>query len=209
MSHSLIKISLVLFLSTISYIANSQEQRFEIKYIGFGWHPSDEEMNADHMPLKLDDKGNYMINLGLTTSYERYFKNRKRWGYEFMGAFYYDCAMMPDMVLHIGFRGVIFKTEKHSLNGGIGPTILMRRNWSSKFDSYIPSGYFNGDKDDYLQWRFFWYGGEVEYNYAFNDYNFFSLSIIPGYPKYVALFFGYEHVIGAKKMKQKSLSSKK
>ncbi len=192
----LYKITFWTLFCVIPLTVYSQKNHLEIKYVGFGWHPDDEGMNADKMPLKLSKDGAFVLNLGFTTSWERYFKEDGRFSMELMGAFYLDCAMVPDIVLHYGFRGTFFTIGKHSVNGGIGPTILLRRNWHAKVSDYQNSGYFNGDEDDFLQWRFFWYGGEIEYNYAFNKKSFLSVSIIPGFPKYVALFIGYELRLG-------------
>ncbi len=190
------KIFLLFLFNFLSLIVFSQKHHLEIKYVGLGWHPSDEGMNADKMPLKLDEDGTFMLNIGLVGSLERYFKEDGKLSLELMGSYSLDCAMVSDLFFHFGFRGTIFTIGKHSLNGGIGPTILVRRNWHAKIDDYQNLGYFNGDEDDYFQWKFFWYGGDIEYNYAFNERNFLSVSIIPGFPKYVVLFIGYERRIG-------------
>lgn len=198
MSISTVKIILIVFFSCLVALLSAQEHHLELKYVGVGWHPSDEGMNASKMPLKIDNDGKFMLNIGLTGSWERYFKEDGKLSLEIMGAYYYDCAMAPDAVLHIGFRGTIFTKGKHSLNGGIGPTILLRRNWHAVIPDYENSGYFHGDEDDYFQYKFYWYGGEIEYNYAFNEKSSLSVSFIPGFPKYVALFIGYELKLGKK-----------
>ena len=196
MSILISKTTLLLLFSSFSAVVFSQKHHLEIKYVGLGWHPQDEGMNVEKMPLKLDADGTFMLNVGALVSWERYFKEKGRYSLELMGAYYLDCALVPDVVLHLGFRGKFFTIGKHSLNGGIGPTILLRRNWHDKVLDYVNTGYFNGDEDDYFQWRFYWYGGEIEYNYAFNKKNILSVSVIPGFPKYVALFFGFERWLG-------------
>lgn len=173
----------------------SQEYHWELKYIGLGWHPQDESANAEYLPLKLDDDGTFMLNVGLMTSFERYFKKNGYFSLEMMGALYLDCGMLPNSVAHFGFRGNLINTERINLNAGFGPTILIRRNWSSKIPDYESSGYFNGGPNDRYQWKTYWYGGEIELNYKINTYNHFSVSLVPGFPKYVVLFFGFERTI--------------
>ncbi|MCH7516084.1 MAG: hypothetical protein IIB08_02975 [Bacteroidetes bacterium] len=100
--------------------------------------------------------------------------------------------------MHIGFRTTLLKRNKHSILTGLGPTLIFRRNWHSKFDNYINSGYFKGNKDVFWQYKFLWYGGEIEYYYQLNENLEFSVGFIPGYPKFMSLSFGIRHLISEK-----------
>ncbi|MFW6244455.1 MAG: hypothetical protein ACOC36_01070, partial [Fibrobacterota bacterium] len=94
---------------------------------------------------------------------------------------------------HIGLRGRIFQSGKHSLNGGFGPTLLFRRNWYHVPDYDDSFAFFHGAKEDYWQHRFIWYGGELEYNYALRDRIDLSVTFVPGYPDLMNLSFGIRY----------------
>ena len=105
-------------------------------------------------------------------------------------AFYGDCILKFAGFSHVGFRFKIFETGKHSLNGGIGPTLIYRKNWYDA-DGYDDTfSFFKGDEEDYWQWRFLWYGGEFEYNYNLTRNVDLSITFVPGFPDLISFGFG-------------------
>lgn len=141
------------------------------------------------MPLKLDSGGVLVLNRGLTFNVEVFL-----WedivSVKFIQGLYSDCLARFAGFTHIGLRGRIFELGQHSLNGGIGPTLLYRRNWY-EVDGYDDSfSFFRGSPRDYWQRRFIWYGGEFEYNYAIDEKRVISTSFVPGYPDLMNLSIG-------------------
>jgi len=167
------------------------QDNFSAKFFGFSFHP-DGDVNADNMPTKIDKNGYLVINLGVYFGYEHFF-HRDKLSVKAVTAFYSDCGGLFSGLAHVGFRGVIFDTENFSVNGGIGPTLIYRRSWYSKFDDYINSGFYRGNETDFWQYKFLWYGGELEFNFKMNKALDLSVTFIPGYPKLMALSVGVRY----------------
>lgn len=104
-------------------------------------------------------------------------------------ALYADCAARMGGFTHIGFRAKIFKNGNHSLYGGIGPTLVFRRNWL-ELDGYVNPNRFKGGADNKWQYMFLWYGGEFEYKHSFSNRLDFTTSFVPGYPDLMSLSAG-------------------
>jgi len=158
----------------------AQQYTFGIKLTGLSIHPGGAQ-NAHIMKYKIDEKGVFVFNPGIRLSFE-YFIYKDIVSIKFDQGFYRDCANQFAGFSHIGIRGRIFQIGNHSLNGGIGPTFFFRRNWY-KIDGYIEDDdFFRGGPNDNWQRRFFWWGGEFEYNYRINERIEFSTSLIPIIP---------------------------
>jgi hypothetical protein len=163
------------------------QRSWGVKYFGISLHPKGDP-NAPLMPLNPDKKGYLVFNLGAMVSYEQFFKPHK-FSWKVIQAGYTDCAGQLAGFTHIGIRAMIFENGRHSLNGGIGPTFVYRRNWY-KLPEYQNSGYFNGAPTDLWQYKFIPYAGEFEYNYQLSDKMDFSSTFVPGYPDLISLSFG-------------------
>ena len=155
-----------LFFALILYFIvvgiNAQSHNIGIKYFGLSIHPFG-AYNSDLMPLKIGQNGEIVFNVGLMGSFEKYIW-RNFISVKFAQAFYGDCLLQFAGFSHIGFRFRIFTIGRHNLNGGIGPTLIYRRNWYN-VDGYDDTfAFFRGERGDFWQWRFLWYGGEIEYN---------------------------------------------
>jgi len=160
-----------------------------IKFFGLSIHPTG-ALNSQHMPLKFDERGIFVLNTGISINIE-YFVFRDIISIKFVQGLYADCVRKFGGFTHLGFRGRIFQFGKHSLYGGIGPTFIYRRNWHS-LENYDGSfGFFRGEPGDTWQRRFLWYGGEFEYNYALNENISLSTSFVPGFPDLLNLSFGF------------------
>jgi hypothetical protein len=161
----------------------AQQFTIGIKLTGLSIHPKG-ATNANLMKYKLDNKGIFVFNPGIRLSFE-YFLYKDIVSIKIEQDLYADCANQFAGFTHIGVRGKMFQIEKHSLNGGIGPTIFFRRNWY-KLDGYIDDiENFKGSPDNNWQWWFIWYGGEFEYNYMINETIELSTSFVPWIPPFV------------------------
>lgn len=185
------------FLLLFSSVIGFSQDNFTAKFFGFSFHP-DGDVNADNMPTKVDKNGVLVVNLGMYFGYEKFFHEDKL-SFKVVNAYYSDCGGLFSGLIHVGFRGVIFQKKRFSINGGVGPTFIFRRSWYSKFDDYINSGFYNGNETDFWQYKFLWYGGELEFNYKLNDALDLSGTFIPGYPKLLALSFGVRYRFNYKK----------
>lgn len=164
-----------------------------LKYFGLSIHPKG-AVNAPLMPLKLDEKGYFVFNLGASANAE-YFIWRDIISVKAVQAFYSDCIGQFAGFSHIGLRGRILKIGAFSLNGGIGPTFIYRKNWY-KVPGYDDAfSFFYGEKDDEWQHRFLWYGGEFEFNYLIMPNTELSFSVIPGGLDLINFSFGFRYNI--------------
>ncbi|HYK77907.1 MAG TPA: hypothetical protein VEV16_13090 [Daejeonella sp.] len=185
---------LVAFLLFRFNLVNAQDN-VGIKVFGLSIHPKGDE-NAFLMPRKLDDQGVLVLNLGAVVSYEK-FLIKDQLSIKTAQAFYSDCADRLGGFSHIGFRAKIFNSKKHALYGGMGPTLVYRRNWL-ELEGYRNPDFFKGGEADKWQCKFLWYGGEFEYVYKLNQKIQLASSFIPGYPKLMSLSFGLRYLTAAK-----------
>lgn len=168
-----------------------------LKYFGLSVHPKG-AVNASLMPLKLDKNGIFVFNLGASANAE-YFIWHDIVSVKAVQAFYSDCIGQFAGFSHIGFRARIFKIGSFSLNGGIGPTFIYRKNWY-KVPGYDDAfSFFYGEKDDEWQHRFLWYGGEFEFNYLIARSTELSFSVIPGGFDLINFSFGVRYNIPKKR----------
>lgn len=181
----------LILLFTLQSILVFGQDNITAKFFGLSVHP-DGDLNADNMPTKIDKNGVLVINLGMYFGYE-HFVHKDKLSYKVIMAYYSDCGGLFSGLVHVGFRGVIVNQKRFSINGGIGPTFIYRRSWYSKFENYINSGFYTGNETDFWQYKFLWYGGELEFNYKINDAIDLSATFIPGYPKLLALSFGVRY----------------
>lgn len=190
---------LSVFLSLLCYEYTFTQDNFGIKMFGLSIHPKGEKDNARLMPNKLDKNGYFVMNMGGVLSYEKFlFKNIV--SLKIAQALYADCAAQLGGFSHIGLRAKIFRLGKHSFYGGVGPTIVYRKNWL-KLNGYVNPHRFKGGPDDKWQYLFLWYGGEFEYKYAISEHFDFSATFIPGYPDLMSLSFGVNLKINESKQR--------
>ena len=183
---------LIIFFALISFFTFSErltaQDNIGIKFFGLSIHPKGEKDNAFLMPNKLDKNAYLVMNFGAEIMYEK-FLHKDILSVKVVQALYSDCAEKLGGFSHIGIRAKIFKIERHSLFGGIGPTLVFRRNWQ-EMSEYVNPNRFKGEVNDKWQCLFLWYGGEFEYKYLISDRVDFSASFIPGYPDLMSLAVG-------------------
>lgn len=183
---------LIFILIVLPFLAVAQNN-IGLKYFGMSIHPEGEESNAFLMPHKLDHKGYLVLNLGGEVSYE-HFLIENFLSLKLVQALYADCAAQLGGFSHIGIRLKIFDFENHSLYGGIGPTLVFRKNWL-QLEGYVNLHRFKGSLENKWQYLFLWYGGELEYKYKFRPNLDFGVSLVPGYPDLISLAFGIHYKI--------------
>lgn len=186
------KLCLSLFLILFCYPCCAQH-KIGIKYFGISIHPKGEHENAVLMPNKFDKNGYVVANIGLQLTYA-HFIYKDKYALKFAQSLYADCATRLGGFTHLGLRARIFKIKKHLLRGGLGPTLVYRRNWL-ELDKYVNKNRFKGEKGQKWQYLFLWYGGEFEYIYQLNEGFEFSLSFVPGYPDLMNLSFGLNYLL--------------
>lgn len=186
----MVKIISLLLLVLLFRVGVSQNN-FGIKYFGLSIHPKGEKENAFLMPNKLDKNGTLVLNIGGVFSYE-HFLIKDILSVKTVHAFYADCAARFGGFSHIGLRGKILKKGKHSLYGGIGPTLVYRRNWL-EMSGYVNQNRFKGDLSNKYQQLFLWYGGEFEYKWQFTKTLDFAVSFVPGFPDLMSLSVGLSY----------------
>ncbi|WP_276498716.1 hypothetical protein [Pontibacter litorisediminis] len=181
-------LSLLLCLHLLPVRAQEQhvyKNAVTVKLFGLSAHLR-QSQNPEIFPNRLDERGVLVLNLGAIVGYER-FVLRDRISVRVEQGLYADCAAELAGFSHIGFRGVLLHKGRHSVNGGFGPTLVYRKDWN-RIEGYGDDGYFNR----YGQWqyRFYWYGGEFEYNYRFKPDTELSVNLVPGVPELVSVGFG-------------------
>lgn len=159
---------------------------FTLKFFGLSVHLR-ETPYPEIFRNRLDEKGILVLNFGGIAGYER-FVVRDVISVRVEQGLYSDCASSLAGFTHIGWRGQIFRAGKHSLNGGFGPTLVYRRDWN-RLEGYEDDGYFNRSRN--WQYKFYWYAGELEYNYRLTKQNELSVNLVPGVPELVSLGVGF------------------
>lgn len=182
-------LSFFVLLATVT-IALGQDN-LGIKYFGLSIHPQGEKENAFLMPRKFDREGYLVLNVGGVASYEK-FIIQNRLSIKVAQALYSDCAARTGGFSHVGLRGRIFTSGRHSLFGGIGPTLVYRKNWQ-ELEGYNNPNRFKGEPGNRWQHLFLWYGGEFEYKYQLNEKFDLASSFVPGYPDLMSLSVGLSY----------------
>lgn len=165
-----------------------EKQNISLKFMGLSLHPLSGLDNASLMPHRIDPRGYLVLDFGGILSYERYLY-REILTLKVAQGLYADCAAQLAGFTHLGLRGRIFQSKRHSLYGGIGPTLIYRHSWA-KLPGYTDTGYYREDPSGTWEYRFLWYGGEFEYKYRLSQHFDFATTFVPGYPDLIALAVG-------------------
>ena len=161
---------------------------FSLQFTGLTIHPGGGAVRmVKNYPLKLDEKAYLVLNLGLAANYD--VEVSKNFFVRGAVAAFSDCAGLATGYLHVGFRWNAIKLGRHSFNLGMGPTLAVREDWH-RFEDYNDGDFYGKRVWNGMQYRLFAFGGEVEYQYQFNDKWAFQYSMIPGYPAVLTSRFG-------------------
>lgn len=184
-SHKARLLLVVFLLCTLTIQA---QDNIGVKYFGLSFHPLGEKDNARLMPNRLDKNAYLVLNLGGEVMYEK-FVYRDILSIKVIQALYADCAERLGGFSHIGIRGTILKSGRHTLAGGLGPTLVFRRDWND-LNGYVDQKRFKSSPASGYQYLFLWYGGEFEYKYNFHGKWDAAVSFVPGYPDLMSLAVG-------------------
>ncbi|WP_299759069.1 hypothetical protein [uncultured Pontibacter sp.] len=180
---------LLLLLLQLPAWAQQQEPVYKnavtVKFFGLSTHLK-ESQDPKLFPNRLDKNGVFVLNLGAIVGYER-FVLQDRVSIRAEQGLYADCAAELAGFTHLGFRGILFRSGRHSVNGGFGPTLVYRKDWNT-LEGYGDDGYFN--RHGQWQYRFYWYGGEFEYNYKLKQDTELSVNLVPGLPELISVGVG-------------------
>lgn len=179
----LLSIVILLF----SYPVRGQSN-FCLRYFGITMHP---EGNPQWhlMPTRLDDEGKYVMNYGLVAGYEKFTK-RDWLSWKVTQGLYTDSGFLPAGHTHIGFRVIAFPHKRFNFRIGFGPSMVYRKSWYSKED-YVDTHIFKHWKG--LQYKFVWYGGELEFDYRIGEKWDISANFLPGMPLFVSINLGVRY----------------
>jgi hypothetical protein len=167
-------------------------RHFSIQWLGWTFHPDGGSMPQNY-PWKLDEKATYIINPGIALSYDWQWKKRIFW--RVAAGYYGDCALMPAGYVHIGLRWEALRFGRHSFNGGLGPALLLRKDWHQFAPAYRGDPVYGDRVYQGWQYRLTPIIGEVEYLYQINDRWQFQYSVIPAYPAVITSKIGVRWVL--------------
>ncbi len=175
----------IIFCIVSSLYANNEEVlesnwHISLQYIGISYHPGG-GTHKEKYPLKIDDDAYWLVNVGgaINVDYDVIDSIAFVRG---AAAFYKDCAFLYAGYFHLGVRGIIFTFGNHSVNGGIGATLIYRENWNQIPEYKKDSFYENAILNNRWEYQYLFYGGEFEYIYQYSKKMGFQYSIIPGFP---------------------------
>jgi hypothetical protein len=176
----------ILFGITLASDKTTQGFAANYKYMGVTYHPGGG--NGDYKTA-LDSTGYIVIQLGVETDLDYYLN--KYFLLRASASLYKDCAFVWSGFFHFGFRANLPIGEKFQARLGIGPSLIWRENWYRHVDWYTGDGFYGHEYEEGpIQTAFLWYGGNVEFQYDFNDKWAFVYSLVPGYPQVFTSSFG-------------------
>ena len=179
-------------LIVLPYCSFAQGENVTAKFFGLTIHPFGDEL-ASVQPNKLDDKAYFVLNLGGFVGYERYI-----WqdivSLKLTQGVFTDCSDGKAGFTHLGLRGILYDKGKHHAMMGFGPMLFYRDSWT-RFPDYEDKGVFGLARNKTIQYKFFWYGLEVEYDYRLSKKTDLSVTFTPGLPFVIAYAVGFKYWI--------------
>lgn len=157
-----------------------------LQYVALTWH-FDGGAYPQRYPLRLDDEATFVAHAGIVASLDRSLGGR--WFVRGSVAGYADCALLPSALLHLGIRWTALRFGRHEVNGGLGPTWVIRRSWHGRVEGYRGDRLFRGGRDGGWESFVVLYGAEVEYLYRTSDKLQIQASAVP-WPEGITLKVG-------------------
>lgn len=93
------------------------------------------DKNAALMPLRLDDRGLFVLNVGTALQYRKQL-GKSRWSVDAVQTFQADCAFKGSWGTGISIGYDFIKSSKHQFIFALGPGFFFRKNWAT-IDGYI------------------------------------------------------------------------
>ena len=98
----------------------------------------------------------------------------------------YDCAGKFSGITHVGVdfhdRIIRWENDQHRLSTSIGPLFYYRKNWSAVPEYYVDEGFMKESKNGKWERKLIWYGGQIEYNFYWDNNRSISTNFLPGFP---------------------------
>lgn len=164
-----------------------------IKIGGLAFHQ--QKIAPNYYKLSLDKKGHWVGYLGL--SFTAGYSFNPYVGIKLIQSILpYDCAGRFSAITHIGIdlddRIIGLKDEKHNLSVSIGPLFYYRKNWKTVPNYYEDEGFMKLSKNEKWERKFVFYGGQIQYDFYFNNRQAVSTNFLPGYPYIYTFMTGIE-----------------
>ena len=185
------KYSCFIFLIILSSLllktqAKSQPQfLIGIKFMGLAFHPK----KSSHPQLyknRLDNNGHFVITKGIAVTFDYNITNELN--LRLSQAFLFgDCANQNAGMTQLGVNAIYpIIDDKHLLSACFGPMLFYRKNWNG-LPGYVDENLFKHTKNYKTQYKFVWYGVHGDYNFAINNREYLSISVLPGIPELIAI----------------------
>lgn len=179
-----------IFLCLFALRSQGQGDNVTLKYFGVTLHPFGDDL-ASVQPYKLDKNAHLVFNFGGFLGYEHYL-----WedilSLKLTQGLFTDCSNGWAGFTHLGLRGVFYDKGRHHAMLGFGPMMFYRESWT-RFPNYEDKGIFALSKDRSVQYKFFWYGTEIEYNYRLSKRTDLSVTFTPGLPFVITYAVGLKY----------------
>lgn len=178
--HVIFGIAFSCFFST----AHGQGFMLGIKFSGLAIHPKYNK-NAAIYKGKVDRNGYLVINKGITLTADVFLY--RAFGIKLSQTLLFsDCAGKFASLSHVGINvggpGYRIGNSKHAVSASIGPMFFLRRTWYG-VPGYVRDNYWLIESAD-GKWarKLAWIGGQLEYNYYFNEHQGISANLLPALP---------------------------
>ena len=166
-------------------------QAVTAQVVGMTFHPGG-GTQPDYYPRKLDPDGWWVLQLGGALAWD--VQPWEHFGLRAKTAWYRDCADKQQVFLHLGLRGWILRGKSWGIQGGMGPTLVLREDWQG-LPGYRSNGFFPDDTWHGWQHRFLWYGGEFDVWKTVGDRLEVGVSMIPGFPWAITSMVGLRYTL--------------
>lgn len=176
-------------LGLLAAVASAMDQGITAQVVGMTFHPGG-GTQPDYYPRKLDSEGWWVLQLGGALAWDA--QPLPYLGVRSKVAWYLDCADKQQVFLHLGVRGWIYRGEGWGIQGGLGPSLVMREDWQG-LPGYRSNGFFGPETWHGWQHRFLWYGGEFDVWKTVGDRLEAGVSLIPGFPWAITSMVGLRY----------------
>ncbi len=187
---------LVSLFAILAVISTSAQFTVGIKIGGLAFHQ--QKVSPNYYRLSMDKKGHWVGYLGCSLTA----------GYQFnpyigikviQTLMPFDCAGKFSGITHFGIdfqdRIVGIQNTRHNLSATVGPLFYYRKNWKDVPNYYVDEGFVKTNQKGEWERKFIWYGGQIQYDYYFNEQTAISTNFLPGYPYIYTFMTGVQTVL--------------
>lgn len=177
-------IKIIPLIILIASIRSSYAQfTFGIKFGGLAIHQK--AVMPNYYRLSIDKKGRFVGYAGLSFTFSYQFN--AYCGVKVIQTILpFDCAGKFSGITHVGIdlhdRIVGWENEKHSVSASIGPLFYYRQNWRTIPSYYVDNNFIGKKSSEKWEYKFVWYGGQIQYDYYYEKNRAISTNFLPGFP---------------------------